>query len=233
MKRIAIIQSNYIPWKGYFDMIGLCDAFVIYDEVQYTKNDWRNRNLIKTPRGVEWLTIPVRQQTLDQRIDETFVAQENWSKKHWNSLVANYSKAPFFGQFETPLKEIYSTVNSSNLSDINRHFIRKICDILGIQTPFIQSIDLSLTGDKNERLIDAVRKLDGTHYLSGPAARNYLNTDAFTNAGLTVEWMDYAGYTEYDQLYPPFTHGVSILDLIFQVGDDAKNYMKWGKKDLL
>lgn len=230
MKRVAIIQSNYIPWKGYFDMIGLCDVFVIYDEVQYTKNDWRNRNLIKTPRGLEWLTIPVQQKTLSQKIDETIISQNNWNKKHWNSLLANYSKAPNFKKFENEIKDIYETVNSTYLSEINIHFINRICSILGIQTPIIRSSDLNLEGDKNQRLIDAVTKLGGTHYLSGPSAKSYIDPDAFNKSGITFEWMDYSGYIEYNQNYPPFSHGVSILDIIFQAGDEAKKYMKWHKK---
>lgn len=226
MKKIAILQSNYIPWKGYFDIIRQADVFVIYDEVQYTKNDWRNRNLIKTPKGLEWLTIPVKQENLNQKINETFVSQNNWNKKHWNSIVCNYSKAPYFKTFGNELKNLYENINTNNLSEINIQFIKTINRILGIETNIIDSKSLFLTGDKNDRLIDAVKKLDGSHYISGPAAKNYLNEDKFAANNIEVEWMNYKNYSEYNQLYQPFNHGVSIIDLMLNVGPNALTYFK-------
>ena len=157
MKKIAILQSNYIPWKGYFDIIRRADVFVIYDEVQYTKNDWRNRNLIKTAKGAEWLTIPVSQKSLQQRIDETTVTQKNWHKKHWNTLVCNYAKAPYFKDYEADFEAFYSSLNTENLSEINLLFIKKINSILDIKSEIIDSKSLKLSGDKNDRLIDAVK----------------------------------------------------------------------------
>ncbi len=219
MKKIAILQSNYIPWKGYFDIIRQADVFVIYDEVQYTKNDWRNRNLIKTPKGLEWLTIPVKHNNLNQKINETFVSQNNWNKKHWNSIVCNYSKAPCFKTYGDEIKNLYENINTNNLSEINIQFIKTISRILGIETNIIDSKNLFLTGDKNDRLIDAIKKLDGTHYISGPAAKNYLDLDKFVDNNIEVEWMNYKNYSEYKQLYPPFNHSVSIIDLIFNSGN--------------
>ncbi len=222
MKKIAILQSNYIPWKGYFDIIRQSDVFVIYDEVQYTKNDWRNRNLIKTPKGLEWLTIPVKQNNLHQKINETFVSQNNWNKKHWNSIVCNYSKAPYFKTFGNEIKNLYENINTDNLSEINIQFIKTLNGILGIETKIVDSKTLLLSGDKNDRLIDAIKKLDGTHYISGPAAKNYLDEDKFAANNIEVEWMNYRNYSEYEQLYPPFAHYVSVLDLIFNEGLNSK-----------
>jgi len=226
MKKIAILQSNYIPWKGYFDIIRRADVFVIYDEVQYTKNDWRNRNLIKTAKGTEWLTIPVSQKSLQQRIDETTVTQKNWHKKHWNTLVCNYAKAPYFKDYEADFEAFYSSLNTENLSEINLLFIKKINSILDIKSEIIDSKSLKLSGDKNDRLIDAVKKLNGTHYISGPAAKNYIDIDKFHTESISIEWMNYSGYPLYSQLFGPFTHEVTILDLIFNEGPNAKLYLK-------
>jgi hypothetical protein len=226
MKKIAILQSNYIPWKGYFDIIKMADVFVFYDEVQYTKNDWRNRNQIKTPNGLSWLTIPVLQNSLNQKINETFVSHFNWNKKHWNSITCNYSKAPFFKPFESEIQQLYSSIETQNLSEINQIFIKKISEILNIETDIIDSKALNLLGDKNERLIDAVKKLNGTHYISGPSAKSYLDVNKFEAESIQVDWVDYNGYTEYSQLYGDFKHNVSILDLIFNEGTNANNFLK-------
>jgi hypothetical protein len=219
MKKIAILQSNYIPWRGYFDLINKVDVFVVYDEVQYTKNDWRNRNIIKTPNGPMWLTIPVRQLNLEQKINETRVSLKNWNIKHWNSIKANYTKAPYFKRYEEQFKELYLGMDTEMLSEINLKFIRAINDILGIQTEIIDSISLNLNGNKNERLVDAVTKLNGTHYLSGPAAKDYLDTNLFEKNNIQVEWMDYSGYSDYKQLYNPFLKHVSVIDYIFNTSN--------------
>ena len=164
-----------------------------------------------------WLTIPVRQFNLEQKINETRVSLKNWNIKHWNSIKANYTKAPYFKLYEEQFKELYLGMDTDLLSEINLKFIRTINDILGIQTEIIDSISLNLNGNKNERLVDAVTKLNGTHYLSGPAAKDYLDTSLFEKNNIQVEWMDYSGYTEYPQLYPPFWSKVSVLDNIYNL----------------
>jgi transposase len=222
---VSILQSNYIPWKGYFDIIAKSDVFVIYDEVQFTKNDWRNRNLIKTQKRLEWLSIPVRQENLHQKIFEIEILQGNWFKKHKSTLQTNYGKAPYFKKYKDIFFEIYD-FPTTNLSEINRLFIEKICVILAIETKIIDSRELNLQGDKVERLIDACKKLKATKYLSGPAAKNYINEDLFNENNIELEWMDYSNYKEYNQLYPPFEHGVSILDLIFNEGPSARSFLK-------
>lgn len=225
MKKVAVLQSNYIPWKGYFDLMNQVDVFIIYDEVQYTKNDWRNRNLIKTAKGLEWLSIPVKQQALNQRIDETFVSSTNWNKKHWNALVANYSKTPYFQEFSIRFKQLYERSELINLSEINKAFIDVVVDLLGINTLLVDSKTLNLTGDKNERLLQAVQKVGGTHYVSGPAASAYLNQKMFNDNQIIVSFMNYEGYQMYPQLHPPFEHGVSILDLLFNNGPTSFNFI--------
>lgn len=229
MSTVAILQSNYIPWKGYFDLIAAADVFVIYDEVQYTKNDWRNRNVIKTPNGPQWLSIPVRQVSLEQRICDSRISDASWARKHIGTLQANYARAPFFEQYKQPVFDEL-TRTGDLLSDVNVRLIRLLCDLLGIHTRIIDSRELALEGDRNARLLDACIKLGATEYLSGPAARSYLDTTLFQGKGIDVRWMDYAGYPEYGQLFPPFVHGVSVLDLLFNMGPDAPAFMKFAKR---
>jgi hypothetical protein len=229
-KKVAILQSNYIPWKGYFDIIGLVDEFIIYDEVQYTKNDWRNRNKIKTPSGIQWLTIPVSQKTLSQKISETEVSFTTWGKKNWNSIKSNYGKALFFKALSGPLEEFYLSTPLNMLSEINVWLINHICSISGISTKITDSANFELKGDPTERLVSICKQAGADVYLSGPAAKNYLRESLFTEEGVKVEWMDYDNYPEYAQLYPPFSHAVSIIDLLFNVGDKAGEYMKFSKR---
>jgi hypothetical protein len=228
MKKVAILQSNYIPWKGYFDLIAAVDEFIIYDEMQYTKNDWRNRNKIKTVKGVEWLTIPVRIESLSQKINETQIFADNWAIKHAKTLQANYAKAKCFGQTKDFIFGLYNDAAKTKLlSEINFIFISRICSFLGIDTKLSFSTDYGLIEGKSERLVDLCQKAGATHYLSGPAAKDYLDLPLFEQNSIAVQWMDYSGYDAYAQLFPPFEHGVSIIDLIFNEGDDARKFMKY------
>ncbi|MGM3275645.1 WbqC family protein [Ralstonia sp. 24A2] len=226
-KKIAILQSNYVPWKGYFDLIRTVDEFILYDEVQYTKNDWRNRNRIKTQSGVKWLSIPVRQERLEQKISETRVVDSRWAALHWKSIAGNYARAPYFGQYAAMVEAWYGEAAACELlSDINALFIRAICTTLGITTRITSSRDYDLSGDRVERLVSICKQADADVYLSGPAARGYLDETRFTEVGMRVEWMSYDGYPEYPQLFPPFEHGVTILDLLFNVGPEHAAFMK-------
>ena len=226
MKRIAIIQSNYIPWKGYFDIIGLVDEFIIFDEVQYTKNDWRNRNKIKTATGVQWITIPVYQKKLSQKISETEVSDPKWRVKNWNAIQTNYGRAPFFKVYAPQFEDFYLNSRSTLLSEINISLLKLICQMIGIKTTFTNSANYRLQGEPNEKLVNLCKQANAQVYLSGPAAKSYLDENYFGKEGITVEWMNYTNYPEYHQLYPPFEHGVSIIDVLFNVGPDTKKYMK-------
>lgn len=224
--KAVILQSNYIPWKGYFDMMNMADTFIIYDEVQYTKNDWRNRNKIKTANGLQWLTIPVRHEKLSQRIIDTEVFGNDWRRKHWNTISMAYSKAPYFRRYSSLFESLYMDLAETYLSRINYHFFIAVNEVLGIKTKLVWSNELNLIEGKSERLVDLCEKVGADEYISGPAAKGYLNTALFVEAGISVIWMDYKDYPEYNQLYPPFDHGVSILDLIFNEGPEAVKYMK-------
>ena len=228
--RVAILQSNYIPWKGYFDIIGSVDAFVLYDDMQYTKNDWRNRNKIKTQNGLQWLSIPVRQESLHQKINETKITDAKWNVNHWRTISQSYAKAPHFKAQKEWLEALYMGATSESISEINRHFIDAINEKLGIKTKIYDSREFVLAEGKSERLLALCQELGATTYLSGPAASDYLDESIFKEAGIAVEWMNYGGYQEYHQLFPPFEHGVSVIDLILNEGDNAKNFLKSSQK---
>jgi len=226
-KVVAILQSNYIPWKGYFDLINMVDAFVLYDDMQYTKRDWRNRNKIKTPQGPLWLSIPVEVKgKYFQKINETLISDKSWAMKHWKSIVQNYSKTRFFKQYADVFEKLYTEMDEDYLSKANYRFLTAINNVLGIETEILWSSDFELAEDRTERLLNICLDLGADEYISGPAAQAYMETEKFEKAGVKVSWMDYSGYPEYTQLYPPFEHGVTILDLIFNEGPDAVKYMK-------
>lgn len=225
-KKIAILQSNYIPWKGYFDIINQVDEFILFDDVQYTRNDWRNRNKIKTQSGPLWLTIPV-QRDFGQSIKESKVDTGNWAEKHWKSIKNNYAKAAHFNDSSRLFEGLYTECASEEyLSKINHRFITAICTELGIQAKISWSMDYEIGGGKTERLVSICQQAGGSEYLSGPAAKDYLDEATFAAAGIKLAYIDYDGYPEYPQLFPPFVHEVSILDLIFNMGPEAPKYMK-------
>lgn len=228
-KKIAIIQSNYIPWKGYFDIINMVDEFVLLDTVQYTNRGWRNRNLIKTPKGNEWLTIPLHvkgARTKKLQIRDMTVADPKWASKHWGKIAANYKNSPFFHDLKELFRNTYKSISDIHLSSINHTFIKLICKILNIETKITLSHDYHLSSEKNLLLLELCKKAGANTYLSGPAAHNYLDVNLFTENGVEVEWINYDDYPEYHQLYPPFDHKVSIIDLIFNEGYNAKNFMR-------
>ncbi len=232
MTTVAIVQSNYIPWKGYFDLLQRADEFVLYDDMQYTRRDWRNRNRIKTRNGLQWLTIPVEVKgRFEQKIKDTEVSDRSWPEKHWKSLTHNYSKAPHFRDYRDRLEALYVQAGKlDRLSDVNHLFIRAICGMLGIDTRITWSMDYELVGGKSERLLGLCRTLDANVYLSGPAARGYLDENLFLASGIQVQWMDYGGYPEYPQIHPPFEHGVTALDLLLNAGPESPRYLLGGPR---
>ena len=225
MTRAAILQSNYIPWKGYFDLIASVDRFIFYDEVQYTRPDWRNRNRIKTPQGVQWLSVPVGT-SIHRRISDVAVTDTSAGLRHWDRLSAAYRPAPAFHATAAWIEPLFTDSPWQKLGEINQRFIRTICGQLGIATRISQSTEHPTGGDRNGRLIGLCKAVGADVYVSGPAAQAYLDTAAFERAGITVEWFDYTGYPEYTQLWGPFRHDVSIVDLFFNCGDAAARYLK-------
>jgi WbqC-like protein len=225
-KRVAVVQSNYIPWKGYFDLIRAVDEFVLFDDVQYTRRDWRNRNLIKTPHGLRWLSIPVatKGRYLDA-IKDIETSDPSWPEAHWQALVASYAEAPFFAHYRPILEPLYLETRETRLSAINRRFLDAVCALLGIGTRLTWSMDYRLGEGRTERLVELCRQAGATTYVSGPSARGYLEAERFQAAGIELVFFDYSGYPEYAQLYPPFDHHVSVLDLLFAVGPAARDHL--------
>ena len=194
MKKIAILQSNYIPWKGYFDMIASVDEFILYDDMQYTRRDWRNRNKIKTPQGVQWLTVPVKVKgKYHQKIKDTEIDGSDWASAHWNSLAQNYRRAPHFKEIADWLEPLYLAESYTHISQLNRRFIEAICDYLGIKTTISNSWDYSLHEGKTERLADLCAQAGGTEYISGPAAKGYIEDSVFMDRGIKLTWFYYDG----------------------------------------
>ncbi|MDG2222794.1 MAG: WbqC family protein [Rubripirellula sp.] len=231
-KKVLITQSNYIPWKGYFDAISAVDHCVLYDSVQYTRRDWRNRNKIKTAQGLKWLTVPVDVKgKYHQAIDETRISDKDWPAKHWRLIQSNYRKSPCFDEVAQWLEPCYLDCDEMLLSDVNRRFLSSINQYLGIQTPLTFSSAFDLRGDRSEKLLNICLDLEADVYYSGPAAKSYLDEALFHERGVSVRWLDYSGYPEYQQLYGDFVHGVSIIDLLMMTGRDSACYMGATKRD--
>ncbi len=226
----VILQPSYIPWRGYFHQIKKADVFVFYDDVQYDHHGWRNRNRIKTPRGLKWLTIPLRstgEQWRTSSICEMQISPDgNWSRKHFETLQHNYSKAPYYSDSLPMLKRWYENP-PTRLADFTIETTIELARQLGIEaTQFMRSSTLGCSGSKTERLLEILQKIAATHYISGPAAKDYLDVALLNSAGITVEWMVY-DYPEYPQLFPPYEPQVSALDLLLNTGPQAGRFI-WG-----
>lgn len=225
--RVAVLQSSYIPWKGYFDVIHDVDLFIFYDDVQFTRQDWRTRNRIKTSQGTQWLSVPAGS-SIDRMICEVELPESGWQKKHWATLTQSYSKAPHFEKYRDFFEEIYLGRHWTSLSDLNQEVTTRISrELLGISTEFRDSRDFGSEGQKLDRLLDLLSRAGATSYLSGPAARAYIDPARFEQAGIELGYKDYSGYPEYPQRFPPFEHAVTVLDLLFHTGEAAPDYI-WG-----
>ncbi len=226
-RRVAIIQSNYIPWKGFFNIIRDADEFVLLDDVQYTRRDWRNRNLIKTSSGLKWLTIPVEVKgNYFIWIKDVQVVDDAWRSDHWNNIQQAYKKAPYFSLYKEQFENIYLSNTERNLSTINFNFITLINSLLNITTPIRWSMEFDSPSGKSERLIHICKCLKADEYISGPAAKEYMDILQFKQNNIHVRWANYSNYPVYHQLHPPFEHGVSVIDLLFNEGPNAQTYLK-------
>ena len=225
--RICIIQSCYIPWKGFFDLLSRCDEYVVFDSAQYAKRHWHNRNRIKTANGVEWLTIPVIVKgRFDQAIDQVEV-EKPWADKHWRAIELAYRRAVFFEQFAPAVKGWYEQAErQARLTDVNAIFLHGITKLLGINTRIVRDTVYPAQGIKTERLLGIARSAGADSYLTGPSARAYFDEGMFRSAGIKTEWMSYDGYPEYQQLHGSFEHSVTALDLLFNAGPEAGRYLQ-------
>lgn len=232
MHRIAILQSNYLPWKGVFDLIHRVDTFVFLEDVQYTEHDWRNRNKIMTDQQTKWITVPVKNAgRFCQLICETELDNRtNWQRKHLHSFQTYYARAPYFKQYRYLIEDLYLQRRWTRLSELNIYATQMLARVLEIRTRFVNSCDLSATGVKDDRIIEICKELGATHYLSGPAAQNYIHPEKFTAHNIQLEYIQYQ-YPGYSQVYQPFSHQVTVLDLIFNCGPRSAFYI-WGWREL-
>ncbi len=226
-KKVAILQSSYIPWKGHFDLIRCVDEFILLDDVQFTRRDWRNRNKIKTPQGPKWLTIPVHSKgKYHQKIRETQISDPDWAKRHWESIRRHYRRARCFEVYREQFEALYLGCGDSNLSLINARFLRGICSMLGIQTNITWSHDYAPIEGKTARLSDLCRQAGASEYVATERGKDYIEEELFEAVNVALCYASFEGYPEYGQLYPPFDHYVSVIDLLFNEGTDAISYMK-------
>lgn len=227
---VAIIQSSYIPWKGYFDIAHDVDEFIFLDDVQYTVRDWRTRNRIKTANGSIWLSVPAGSDR-NRLICDVALDDDRWQEQHWKSIAHSYSRAPYFQQYAEFFEQLYRGQTWRNLSHMNRSTTELIArELLGIQAKFTDSRAYAARGSKQERILDLLKRSKANCYVSGPSAAGYLDPLKFEELGIALIFKDYSNYPEYSQLYPPFEHAVSILDLIFNTGPLAAEYI-WGYRD--
>lgn len=230
-RAVAIVQSSYLPWKGYFDLIARVDEFVLYDSVQYTRRDWRNRNRIKTYAGLHWLSIPLQNRGLYQAlIRDMLVADNRWALHHWQTIRHAYARAPHFADYAEHLEMFYQTLRTPWLSEINARSLRLLCALLGIDTPITTCADYVMEPelDATERLVCICQRTGADTYVSGPSARAYIRGEVFDRAGVKIQYMDYSGYPQYPQLHGSFEHHVSVIDLLLQAGPRARQFMQCG-----
>ncbi|WP_043741363.1 WbqC family protein [Luteimonas sp. J29] len=227
--RVAILQSSYIPWKGFFDIIHDVDEFIFLDCVQFTTRDWRSRNRIKSANGLQWLSVPVGADTR-RRIQDVAIPDPSWQARHWKSIQHVYAKCRGYARWRPLFEDFYLGTRWDNLSAMNQAMVRTIAtQALGITTRFSDASDYAPEGAKQELILDLVRKSGATHYLSGPAARAYIEPARFEEIGVELAYKDYGDYPEYEQPWPPFEHAVSIVDLLMCTGDEAA-YHIWGHR---
>ncbi len=230
MMTVAIDQPNYIPWKGYFDLINDVDLFVFYTDVQYTHRDWRNRNKIITPNGEKWLSVPCGKDT-NRLICDVIISDHDWQRTHYETIKFAYGKAPYFSWVDPFLREVYLERTWDRLVDLDVYLTEHIArDFLGIKTKFADSREYMTNGVKHERLLGLIENIGATVYESGPLAKNYMIDEDYREKGIELRWKSYEGYPEYSQLSDNFNHNVSIIDLLCNTGEEAWQYV-WGWRD--
>ncbi|HEX6513904.1 MAG TPA: WbqC family protein [Chloroflexota bacterium] len=221
MTTVVILQPGYIPWLGFFEQMHRCDVFVYYDDVQFDKHGWRNRNRVKGPQGVQWLTIPVlhggrgwpaiHEIEIDRRVP--------WARKHMATIAQCYARAPYLKRYLPELEEVLLQ-DWQRLVEVDLEVTDVMCRWLDICRPIVRSSELGIGGDRSERLLNICRHLNATRYLSGSAARDYLDVELFAEHGIEVAWQDYQHPT-YKQLHGDFIPYLSTLDLLLNCGDDS------------
>jgi hypothetical protein len=224
--KIAISQSNYLPWAGYFGLISKCDAFVFLDDVQFTSRDWRSRNRIKTAAGLKWLSIPVGD-SRSRRICDVKLPDNEWKKSHMSSIIAAYRGSSNFQSGVHFMETIFDEFESETLSDFNQSCTKYIAsEILGLTCTFLDSREIAHTGTGSDRILSICKSLSATKYVSGPSAFSYLKLDEFIINDIEVAFVDYSKMSSYEQLHGDFIPNVSVIDLVFNVASGYSNLIE-------
>ncbi|MDQ6929829.1 MAG: WbqC family protein [Candidatus Eremiobacteraeota bacterium] len=225
-KTVAVLQPSYLPWLGYLDQIAKSDVFVFYDDVQYDKNGWRNRNRIRTggPDGWSWLTVPVTATShfppiCEVRVDE----RAPWQRKHLKTLRAEYSRAPHLDLLDRHFGRLLDTLESS-LANVAIESVRAMMAALAIDTTLYRSSELDVPGDRNTRLLGICKHFRATTYLSGEAARGYLDVPMFEREGIAVEFQSYH-HPVYPQTREPFISHLSAIDALLNAGSATRAFL--------
>ncbi len=224
--RVTILQPSYLPWLGFFEQMSRADKFVLLDDVQYTRRDWRNRNRIRVKESWVWLTVPVQQKRrfsqslLETRIDNSVP----WRKKHLETLRQHYCKAPFFEKYFPRCQQVYEK-DWTFLFDLCLETINLIKEEMGIETPLLRSSEMKPGGEKTERLVSICRELGATHYLSGESGSNYIAEEDFSSQGIALEYQNYE-HPVYPQRYTGFVPHLSAIDLLFNCGEQSLGILK-------
>jgi hypothetical protein len=221
MATLVVLQPSYLPWLGFFDQVRRCDYFVFYDDVQYDKNGWRNRNRIKTAAGPVWLTVPVRTRgRMGQAINEVEIVNTiSWARKHLKTVEEAYAHAPHCAAYLQPLAELLQR-RWQHLVDLNIAVIGLMCGWFGLDRPMMRVSELGIGGDRNSRLLALCRHFGADTYLSGNAAQAYLDHSQFAAHGIHIEWQNFR-HPEYPQQHGPFVSHLSALDLVLNVGEEC------------
>lgn len=230
--KIAISQPAYLPWLGYFDLMDQVDTFVLLDSVQFEKQSWQQRNRIKTPSGLQWLTVPVVfRGHFGQRIQDVEIRDPEFSRKHLRAVELNYRRAPFFRPYFSEFAEILQDSSGLSLLELNQRLILWFCRVLGVRTEILRSSELNGKGKRSDLLVSLCRLLGAKTYLSPLGSAVYLTEDIsrFLDAGIEVEFQHYE-HPEYRQLFPPFQSHASVLDLIFNEGEASSSIVRSGRR---
>jgi hypothetical protein len=232
--RAVVLQPTYLPWMGYLGMIDIADIFIFYDDVQFSVQSWQQRNKIKSMDGNwMWLSVPIVRK-FGQNINEVQVNNtSNWRRKHWSSIYQSYAKAPCFKDYKEEIERIYKK-EWEYLSDLSISIIEKLSELLGVNMPkFIRSSELGdIKGEKTGRLLAILEKIGVDEYISGPAAKDYIEIERFRQKGIKLYWYEYQ-HPVYPQIRGEFIPYLSAIDLLFNTGEDAINYIRAGSKNAL
>jgi hypothetical protein len=226
--RATIYQPSYLPWSGYFGMIDIVDVFVFFDDVQFVKDSWHRRNRLKFNDSIKWISVPIIK-NFGQKINQVQINNSiDWKKDHTNKIYSYYNKAPFFEDYQSDILSCYEQ-DWDSLIELNTHIIEKLSKILGVKMPkFVRSSEIDeAKNQKTDRIVDILEKLGVDEAIVGPTARKYTEKQKFDDKNIKLYWYEY-NHPHYPQLGEEFIPYLSVLDLIFNTGKNAINYIQKG-----